>query len=64
MDREKFKKAKWSGTTVVRISNPEMYSRDEVLPVLDVDFRDATLGIEHYGKYMRVPCEDVEIVKE
>ncbi|MDD7274208.1 hypothetical protein [Porphyromonas somerae] len=61
--------------TVARISlddrDPDMkatiyadFGGSEVLPVLDIDFRDATLGIEHYGKYMRVPCEDVEIVKE
>lgn len=32
--------------------------------VLDVDFRNATLGIEHYGEYMRIPCKDIEIVEE
>lgn len=64
MDREDFKKAKWSEGTIVRISNPVMYSGDEVSPVLDIDFRDATLGIYHYGVYMRIPCEDIEIVEE
>ena len=64
MTRDEFKKAKWSEETIVRISNPVMYSGDEVSPVLDIDFRDATLGIKHYGEYMRVPCEDIEIVEK
>lgn len=64
MDREDFKKAKWSEETVVRISNQEIYAGDEVSPVLDIDFRDATLGIKHYGEYMKVPCEEIEIVEE
>lgn len=69
MNIEEFKEVKWSGDTYIRITNELvydelMYRGNEALQVLDVDFRDGSLGIDFRGEYMRVPCEDIEIAEK
>ena len=70
MNIEEFKKAKWSGDTFIKITNEAVYEElsyngKETFQVLDVDFRDGSLGIDFRGEYMgRVPCEDIEIVEK
>lgn len=70
MDIRDFNKAKWSGDTYIKITNESVYEEldykgKEAFRVVDVDFRDGSLGIDFRGEYMgRVPCEDIEIVEE
>lgn len=70
MDIEDFKKAKWSNDTFVKIANESVYEEldyqgKEAFRVIEVDFRDDTLGIDFRGEYMGgVPCEDIEIVEK
>lgn len=69
MDIEDFKKAKWSNDTFVKITNESVYEEidyhgNEAFRVVEVDFRDGSLGIDFRGEYMSVPCEDIEIVEK